>query len=207
MTKRVAIYTRVSKESGDLQRQIEELTNYAKKQGYIIIDTFSEKISGGVKNVERDALQKLMELVKGKSIDQILIWELSRIGRNSFEVAKIINELNENKVSLYVKNYNLETLNADGSINPMAKFMVSILSEFAENERLNIKMRLESGYNQFRSQGGVVGRKIGSNEDKSDFLLKHNDVAKLLKKGMSIRNVAQLTKKSTKTIQKVKNLL
>lgn len=207
MIKKVAIYTRVSKESGDLQRQIDELTNYAKNQGYIIIDTISEKISGGLKNVDRNGLQKLMELVKAKSIDKILIWELSRIGRNSFEVAKIINELNENKVSLYVKNYNLETLNADGSINPMAKFMVSILSEFAENERLNIKMRLESGYNQFRNQGGVVGRKPGSNEDKSDFLTKHNDVSKLLKKGMSIRNVAQLTKKSTKTIQKVKNLL
>lgn len=58
-----------------------------------------------------------------------------------------------------------------------------------------------------QKSGGVVGRKIGSNEDKSDFLSKHNDVAKLLKKVMSIRNVAQLTKKSTKTIQKVKNLL
>jgi len=207
MTKKVAIYTRVSKESGDLQRQIDELTNFAKNQGYIIIDTISEKISGGLKNVDRNGLQKLMELVKTKSIDKILIWELSRIGRNSFEVAKIINELNENKVSLFVKNYNLETLNSDGTINPMAKFMISILSEFAENERLNIKMRLESGYNQFRNQGGIVGRKPGSNEDKSDFLTKHNDVAKLLKKGMSIRNVAQLTKKSTKTIQKVKNLL
>lgn len=207
MTTRVAIFTRVSKMTGDYQRQISELTKYSIEMNYEIVETISEKISGGRKNEERAGIVRLMELVNSKNIDKVLIWELSRLGRNSFEVAKIINELNENKISLYIKNYNLETLYDDGSINPMAKFMVAILVEFADNERLYISQRLASGYDQFRRSGGVVGRKTGSVEDESAFIQKHNDAVKLLKKGMSIRNVAQLTGKSTKTIQKVKHYL
>ena len=207
MKTKVVIYTRVSKLIQDYERQVNELLEYANKNNYEVIKIISEKISGGKKNNERKGIIELMELVQNKQIDKILVWELSRLGRNSFEVHKIINELNEQKISLYVKNYNLETLNEKGEINPMAKFMIMILSEFAENERLNIKQRLQSGYNQYRNNGGKVGRKTGTKENQEQFLEKHKDIVKLLKKGLSIRNVATLTSKSTKTVQKVKKFI
>jgi DNA invertase Pin-like site-specific DNA recombinase len=149
----------------------------------------------------------MMKLVREKKIDKVLVWEASRISRVSLEAAKIIAELNENKVSLYIKNYNLETLDKHGNIDPMAKFMLAILNEFSENERLNIKMRLKSGYDRHRSQGGIVGRRSGTSENRVKFLEKHLDAVKLLKKGISIRNVARLTGKSTKTVQKIRNHL
>lgn len=207
MRTRVCIYTRVSKQTGDYNRQIEELSRYSNERGYYIVDIISEKISGGVKNEERPGLTKMMNLVRKKQIDKILVWEASRISRVSFEAAKVINELNENNVSLYIKNYNLETLDENGNVDPMAKFMLVILNEFSENERLNIKMRLRSGYENHRAQNGIVGRKPGSSETKNEFLEKHSDAVKLLKKGISIRNIAQLTGKSTRTVQKIKNLL
>lgn len=207
MTKRVCIYSRVSKESGDYQRQVNELTEYAHEKGYEIVDVISEKISGGVKNEERPGLVSMMNLVRQQKVDKVLVWEASRISRVSLEAAKIISELNEYKVSLFIKNYNLETLDEKGNIDPMAKFMLAILNEFSENERLNIKMRLKSGYDKHRSQGGIVGRKSGTSESQEKFLEKHNDAIKLLKKGISIRNVSQLTGKSTKTIQKIRNAI
>jgi len=207
MKTKVAIYTRVSKDTGDFQRQVDELTQYATQHNYDVVEVISEKISGGKRNDERVGIIKLMDLINNKRIDKVLIWELSRLGRDSFQVAKIIHELNESKISLYVKNYNLETLDEKGNINPMAKFMIAILSEFAENERLNITQRLQSGYKKYRNEGGKVGRKVGSSETDKDFLIKHNDVVKLLNKNYSIRNVAEITKRSTKTIQKVKHLI
>jgi DNA invertase Pin-like site-specific DNA recombinase len=158
-----------------------------------------------VKNEERPGLEKMMNLVRQDKIDKILIWEASRISRIGFQAARIINELNEYGVSLFIKTYNLETLDENGEVNALAQFMLTILNEFSSVERNAIKLRLQSGYNRYRENNGIVGRKSGSKESIDNFLEKHGDAVKLLKKGISIRNVAQLTGKSTKTIQKVKN--
>jgi len=74
-------------------------------------------------------------------------------------------------------------------------------------ERDNIKSRLCSGYRKFRNDGGKVGRKKGFRINDNDLLTKYSDVVKHLRKGISIRNVAKLTSKSTKTVQKVKQLI
>lgn len=207
MKKRVCIMARVSKQSGDYQRQVDELVQYANDKEYEIVEIITEKISGGVKNEDRPDVKRMLELVKQRKIDKVLIWEASRLSRKSLEAAKILEELNENSVSLYIKNYNLETLDENGEVDPMARFLLAILNEFSETERLAIKSRLSSGYKRFRDNDGVVGRKPGSNESIKQFLEKHSDAVKFLKKGISVRNVAQLTGKSTKTIQKVKNHL
>ena len=55
-----------------------------------------------------------------KSFCQKMDWKISRLGHNTLEALKVIQILNENKVSLYIKNYSLETLNTDGSVNPVA---------------------------------------------------------------------------------------
>jgi DNA invertase Pin-like site-specific DNA recombinase len=62
------------------------------------VDVISEKISGGVKNEERQGLTKLINLVRDKKIDIILIREASRLSRVGFQAARIINELYENGV-------------------------------------------------------------------------------------------------------------
>jgi len=207
MKTRVIIFTRVSTTIQDYKRQINELFEYSNRRGYDTVKVISEKISGGKKNDERKGIQELLDLVRTQKIDKILVWELSRLGRDSFQVAKVINELNELKISLYIHNYSLETLNSGGEVNPMAKFMIAILSEFASMERDSIKMRLASGYKNFRNDGGRVGRKNGYKVGKDELLSKHQDVLKHLKKGISIRNISKLTGKSTKTVQKVKHLV
>ena len=203
----VAILTRVSKDSQSYERQIKDLRTYAKKQGLNIVDELNEKVSGVTKNEERSAITGLYDLIDTQKINKILVWELSRLGRSTLEVLKSLERFHENGVSLYVHNYNIETLNPDGTVNPMAQLMITMLAEFSRTERTAIQQRLNSGYQKFRAEGGRVGRKSGSQESKDEFLKKHNDVVRLLKKNTSIRNVAKLTDKSTKTVQKVKNLI
>lgn len=207
MKTRVIIFTRVSKETGDYQRQIDELLAYSNQHGFDVIKIISEKISGAKKNDERQGIQELYELIRTEKVDKVLVWELSRLGRSPYEVATVINELSERKISLFLYNYNLETLDNDGNVNPMVRFLVSIMAEFAGMERDNIKMRLASGYAKYRSSGGKVGRKPGSKLSNESLISKHIDISKHLKKGISIRNVAKLTGKSTKTIQKIKHLI
>ena len=205
---RVVIFSRVSTNLQDYQRQTIELKDFSSKMNFDVIDIFEERISGAKENDERPVLTKMIEFVKQNNIDKVLCWELSRIGRNTIEVLKTIKLLNENRISLYIKNYNIETLNENGEINPLSQFMIQILTSVSEMERTTIRQRIKSGYEQYRSiPGNKVGRKEGYKKDDSDLLTEYKDVVKLLKQDYSVRKIMKLTDRSSGTIMKVKRVL
>jgi DNA invertase Pin-like site-specific DNA recombinase len=176
--------------------------------GYTVQRVFEEKVSGAKKNEERKELMAMMEYIKLNKISKVLTWELSRIGRNAIMVLQVIELLNEAKVSLYIKNNNLETLNTDGTVNPLSQFMVQILNSVNEMERQTIVQRLKSGYDAARKNGLKVGRKTGVQIKTDEQFLKENkDVAKLLKQGYAVRKIMKLENKSSGTVQKVKKMI
>ncbi len=204
---KVVIYSRVSTNSQDYKRQTEELLEFSKNMNYEVVSIFEEKISGGKKNEERAELMKMINFIKKNKIDKVLCWELSRLGRNTIEVLKTIQLLNENCISLYIKNHNIETLNDKCEINPMSQFLIQILTSVSEMEKTQIRQRIKSGYESYRKNGGKVGRKEGFKKDTETLLTQHKDVVKLLKQGYSVRKTMKLTDKSSGTIQKIKKLI
>jgi DNA invertase Pin-like site-specific DNA recombinase len=204
---RVVIQSRVSTVIQENRRQIQELSEYASKMGWEVVRVFEETISGAKKNEERPILNEMIAFIKSNNIDKVLCWELSRIGRSSLEVLKTIQLLNENCISLYIKNYNIETLNEKCEVNPLSQFMVQILTSVSEMERTQIRSRIKSGYDSYRKNGGKVGRKEGYTKDKETLLAEHKDVVKQLRKNLSVRDVMKITKKSSGTIQKIKKLM
>ena len=206
---KVVIYSRVSSTNNtqDYKRQTEELKEFSVKMGWQVAKAFEEKISGAKNNEERPKLVEMIGYVKENKIDKVLCWELSRIGRNTIEVLKTIKLLNENCISLYIKNYNIETLNDKCEINPLSQFMIEILNSVSTMERTAIRQRVKSGYDFYRKNGGKVGRKEGYKKDDEAILAEHKDAVKLLKQGLSVRKVMKLTDKSSGTIQKVKKLI
>jgi DNA invertase Pin-like site-specific DNA recombinase len=204
---KVVIYSRVSTIIQDYKRQTEELKEYSQKMGFQVVKTFEEKISGGKNNEDRPKLMEMINYIKENKVDKVLCWELSRLGRNTIEVLKTIKLLNDNCISLFIKNYNIETLNDKCEINPLSQFMIQILTSVSEMEKTTIRQRVKSGYDQFRKNGGKVGRKDGFRKDKDLLLLEHKDVVKLLKQDYSVRKVMKLTDKSSGTIMKIKKLI
>jgi DNA invertase Pin-like site-specific DNA recombinase len=204
---KVVIYSRVSTITQDYKRQTEELKEYSNKMGFQVVKTFEEKISGGKNNEERPKLMEMINFIKENKIDKVLCWELSRIGRNTIEVLKTIRLLNDNCISLFIKNYNIETLNDKCEINPLSQFMIQILTSVSEMEKTTIRQRVKSGYEQYRKNGGKVGRKEGFRKDRELLLQEHKDVVKLLKQDYSVRKVMKLTDKSSGTIMKIKKLM
>jgi DNA invertase Pin-like site-specific DNA recombinase len=197
---------RVSTVTQDYERQITELTTYAANQRIEIVKIFANKISGAKKNEDRPEIIEMIQYIKENHIDKVLVLEISRLGRNTLEALKVIELLSENKICLFVKNYGIETLDEKGNINPMAQFLCTILLEVARMERTTIKQRMESGYQNFRNKGGKVGRKEGYK--KTDEMLKQEyaEEMKLLKKGISLRNVSKITGKSVNTLRKVSSI-
>lgn len=203
----VVILTRVSKESQSYDRQIKDLRAYAQRMNYSIVGEFNEKISGATKNEDRLALTQLSKFTESNKVSKILVWELSRLGRNTLEVLKSLDLFHSKGISLYVLNYNIETLNEDGTINPMAQLLCTMLAEFSRAERSAIFQRLTSGYKKHRAAGGHVGRIKGVVMEDEKLLDKHKDVVKYLKKSRSIRETATMVNKSTRTVLKVKKAM
>ena len=201
------IYTRVSTNVQDYQRQIEELQQFASSHDWNVLQVFSEKVSGAKKNEERQELSKMLDYINNNQVDKVLVWELSRLGRNTLEVLKSIDVLNSMGVSLFIKNYGIETLDAEGKPNVMAQFLVTILAEVARMERSTIKERMNSGYQKYRADGGKVGRKHGYKKNNDKLHEEYTDVFRLLKKGLSLRNIAKLTNHSINTVVKCKSIL
>ena len=205
------IYSRVSSESErqDTQRQTTELKQYASRMGYNIVEVYEEKVSGFKKNEQRPVFTKMLEDINTNQIDKILVWELSRIGRSVLNSLQNIQILHDLKVGIYIKNFNLETLNDDKTPNSLSMFMVQILFAVANMESKMTLARLQSGYrNHIKKNGSKsVGRKKGSVDSDEKILERHSDVARLLKRGLSIRNISAITNKSSNTVLKVKKLM
>lgn len=197
-------FCRVSTSIQDYDRQSNELSTLAISKGWTLKATFAEKISGAKKNAERDELMKMVDYVKANHIDKVLVTELSRLGRDTLQVLQVIELLNKEGISLYIQNYNIETLTEDGKINPMSQFLITILAEVARMERKTIRERVESGYNNFRANGGKVGRKEGYKKSDEQMREEYKEEIRLLRKGLSLRNVQKITGTSVNTLRKIK---
>ena len=140
-------------------------------------------------------------------------WDVVREFANkvSGEALKVIQTLNENGVSLFVKNYGLETLMPDGTVNPVASLICTILLEVASMERLTIRERMTSGRAQYikrcREQGIKMGRPSTYRKSEAAYKEQYAKELSLLKKGISFRNVSSLTGTSVNTLRKLKSMV
>lgn len=200
--KKVVIYGRVSTQSQEWHRQVEELRSLAQSKGWKVAKVFTEKISGAKANSERQSLTEMLDFIDANEVSKVLITELSRLGRDTLQVLQAVEILNKKGVSLYIQNYGIETLNEDGTINAMAQFMITLLAEVARMERGTIRERMASGYKQHINNGGSVGRKRGYRKSDDEMRVQYAEVIRLLKKGYSLVNIHRITNVSVNTIKK-----
>lgn len=204
---RITIFARVSTNIQDYERQVNELTALANVKGWGVEAVFCEKISGAKANAERKELTRMIEYVQAHRISKVAVTELSRLGRDTLQVLEVIQRFNALGISLYIQNYNIETLNEDGTINPMSQFLITILAEVARMERKTIRERVESGYKNYRANGGRVGRKQGYKKPMEAMKEQYAEEIRLLRKGISLRNISKITGRSVNTIRKCRSLI
>ena len=205
--KKVCIYARVSTQGQDYQRQLSELREYATRMNYEIVKEFSEKISGAKAIAERQALTELLDYAAANRIDKVLVYECSRISRRAIDFLQVIEQLTQMRVSVYILQNGLETLMADGSVNPIAQLVLGIIGQFNSMERSLIRSRMSSGYQHFRSNGGKVGRKEGYKKSDEQMKEQYSKELSLLKKGLSLRNIQAITGTSVNTLRKLKLII
>ena len=206
MNTKAVIYARVSS-VGDRQnteRQVSDLTSYAAFQNFTVSQIFEEHISGAKRNTERPVLQQAIDYCKDNNVSILLVSELSRLGRNAFEVLATVKDLIDSGINLYMQKEQLTLLDSEGKPTMFAPIMIATLSTCAQLERENIKFRLNSGRKIYIERGGKLGRKVGSIKTTEQKREEHRDIISYLKRGYSIRNVAKLTNKGISTVQRIK---
>lgn len=209
---KVCLLLRVSTNSQDYEYQKNTLTELCERKGWEIVKVFANKVSGAKKNEERQEIVELIDYVKNNQVDRVVATEISRIGRDTLEALKTIEVLNEHKVNLYLANYNIETLLPTGEVNPIARLILTICLEISSYERNLIRYRMKVGYEDYlkrRKEDKTLrlGRSRDYRKSEESYRQQYQKELSLLRKGISLRNVQQLTGTSVGTLRKIKQYM
>lgn len=205
--KRAVIYARVSTVVQQVDRQLSELNEFASRERLNVVQVVSEKTSGTLPAAQRDGLRGILEMAENGDFEVLLLHEISRLGRNTIEVLKILDQLTQLKINVYISQFNQYTLTDNGKKNPLAEFIFTMLASLATMERETLVERIKSGMDEARRQGKSIGRPAGSTESHSQFLNKYPRATRLFKEGQSVRNVAAICSISTATARKIRKAM
>ena len=200
------IYSRVSSESQDNERQIINLKTVAQEKGWHVRRTFQEKVSGTTKSGSRNEFKMLLEYIDKTPVQVIMTSEISRIGRRVVDVLNFVELLHEKGIALYIQQFNLLTME-NGKENPVAKMLLQMLSIGAEMENSQRKIRQLEGIQLAKIKGVYNGRVNGARSNPSILMNKYQNISDLLDKSeLSVRRIAGITGHSINTVRRIKQL-
>lgn len=201
-----AIYARVSSTTDrqSTERQVIDLTEYAHRSNLNLMEVFEEHISGAKRNEDRPVLIDCIQYCKDNHIGTLLVSELSRLGRNTFEVLTTVKDLIDCHINVYFQKEQMNLLDGNGKPSLFTPILIATLSTCAEMERENIQYRLNSGRRIYVERGGQLGRKKGSVKTREQKEEQYRDTLAYLRKGYSIKATAKLTDTSESTVQRLK---
>lgn len=190
MSKRVAIYTRVSTDTQTIENQLRELNAVAERMGWIIVERLADEgISGAKGRDKRPAYDRLMTMVARKEIDLIACWSVDRLGRSLQHLVSFLGEINSRGVDLYLHTQGLDTS------TPAGRAMFSMLSVFSEFERSILRDRIKAGLARSTKRAG---------RPSLDAHTEHR-ARKLLTSGTSINATAKKLKIGVATVHRLKH--
>ena len=153
------MYLRVSSDRQNTDQQKLSILEYARKHDLKIDDEICITISSKRTPKERK-IDKLLESLQ--TGDQLIVSELSRLGRSVGEVIQVCNTLAKNGVNLTSIKEGLEIRIHNGKPDLQSKIMITLLSLFSEIERDLLSERVKCGLQSRKARGLRLGRKKGS---------------------------------------------
>lgn len=156
MIKRAYAYLRVSTfqqvDGKSLTGQEEEIRKYCNVYGIELVDVYSDEGKSGKSIEGRPQFQKMLRDIKEKQeVDYVIVWKLSRFGRNACDSLNSLNILQDNGVNLVALTENVDTA------TPMGRLVFTLLAALAEMERENIREQTANGLKYNALSGGWNG--------------------------------------------------
>lgn len=179
-TKRVACYARVSTadQSTGLESQLRVLKQYCESNNIVNPEFFADEGISGTK-ASRPALDRMMAAVENDEISAVVVYSFSRFARSTTHLLQALQVFKRKGVHFISLTEKIDTNSAVG----LAIF--SILAAISQLERDLIADRVRVGLSNVRAKGKLIGRKKMRDSDL---------IRKLLKAGMSYRNISIVAK-------------
>ena len=176
------------------------------KENYDLV--LFDKVSGTIPFNERPKGFELVNLVKNKKVSELVVEEFSRLGRNTGDMIRTLEWLEEHEVNVVIRNLGLQS-RPNCKKNPIWKMISSVMSSLYEMELENIKERTMVGRQVYVQNGGRLGRPGGTSETTKHFLSKpkNQEIIKLLERGLKYSEIQKILECSPKTILKVKTTI
>ncbi len=153
MSKRVALYLRVSTSGQTVENQRIELERVATAAGWAVIGVYEDAgISGGKGCDQRPAFDRLLKDASRRKFDIVAAWSVDRLGRSLVDLVGFLQDMRAVGVDLYLHQQALDTT------TPSGRAMFGMLSVFAEFERGIIRERVNAGLARARTKGVILGR-------------------------------------------------
>lgn len=161
---RAWLYYRLSrdedKELNSLTNQKNILVEYAENNGYTVVgESFDDNVSG--MHFNREGIEKIYDEVEKKTIDAVIVKDLSRLGRHKTQTALFIDYLREHDVRVLSVTENIDTSNEDDEL------MVGFKGIFNDMYCRDISKKIRAGYKQKQKQGIVLIPPMGYFKDKN----------------------------------------
>ena len=190
MTKRVALYLRVSTDQQTTDNQRLELEAMADRLGWNVVAVLADEgISGAKGRDQRPAFNQLMTMVTRREIDMIACWSVDRLGRSLQHLVSFLGEINARAIDLYIHTQGLDTS------TPGGRAMFSMLSVFAEFERGILRERIMAGLARSTKRAGRPSLDAD----------KERRARKLLAQGTSINATAKKLRIGVATVHRIKH--
>ena len=198
-------YSRISTAQQNSSRQLENFKNHV---GYDVKNVFVEKIQGNIPFFERPEANRMFdEIIDDSEPCMVIVDSIDRLGRNLLDILNTIETFTKNGINLKSLKESFTTLLDNGEENPMGKLVISVMASIGEMERNRIKIRTAEGVAIGKALGKFTGRKLGSTQSDEKLLQRHQTIQKKLVKGLTIREVSEITGASSATIIKVKKVM
>lgn len=178
--KRLACYCRVSTldQATGMESQVRVLKQYCEQNNITDVEFFTDEGVSGTKS-SRPALDRLMAAVEKDEISSVVVYSFSRFARSTTHLLNALQIFKKKGVHFVSLTEKIDTNSAVG----IAIF--SILASISQLERDLIADRVKVGLANARAKGKLIGRKKMRDSDL---------IRKLLKAGMTFRQIAQIAK-------------
>ena len=181
---KVVAYLRTSTDKQDLNNQKLEILEYARRKKIHIDDFIAISISSRKSPRDRRLEELLAQLHAG---DTLIVTELSRLGRSTGEVITLIDTLLAAGIGVVVIRQNLGLDHTRDDMQSIT--MITMLSLFAQLERIMISQRTKEALAAKKAQGVVLGKPKGTLQQ-SIYDKDRERIVALLRLGVSARRIS-----------------
>ena len=152
---KIAIYARVSTAKQDNENQLEQLREFASKQGWTVVHEYIDVITGSGKKA-REHFDDMMDAASKREFDCVLFWKLDRFSREGVRRTLFyLTQLDGWKVGW--RSFQEQWFDSCG---PFKDAVISIMATLAEQERITISERTKAGLKRTVREGTKLGRPV-----------------------------------------------